>query len=96
LRATQSGIVQMARQVALPVVATRAGGLAESVIEGQTGLLCDPGDPYSLAKAIVAYFRDNMGPEISGKLRQSARADAPSQLCLLIESLGNSPVRTEA
>jgi len=37
---------------AAPVIATTAGGLAEQVIDGKTGLTASPGDPASLAQAI--------------------------------------------
>lgn len=37
---------------AAPVVATTAGGLAETVIEGVTGYTCPPGDPQALADAL--------------------------------------------
>jgi len=37
----------------LPVVSTRAGGIPEIVIDGRTGLLATPGDPESLAEALV-------------------------------------------
>jgi glycosyltransferase involved in cell wall biosynthesis len=37
---------------AAPVVATTAGGLAETVIDGSTGYSATPGDPPSLARAI--------------------------------------------
>ncbi len=35
-----------------PVVATRAGGLAELVVEGWSGYLAEPGDPADLAEAL--------------------------------------------
>ena len=35
-----------------PVVATRAGGLAELVVEGRSGYLAEPGDPAALAEAL--------------------------------------------
>ena len=35
-----------------PVVASRVGGLSEVVVDGETGILVQPGDPYSLAQAI--------------------------------------------
>ncbi|HET9317359.1 MAG TPA: glycosyltransferase family 4 protein, partial [Vicinamibacteria bacterium] len=38
----------------LPVVATRAGGIPDKVIEGQTGRLVEPGDVAALAGAIGA------------------------------------------
>jgi glycosyltransferase involved in cell wall biosynthesis len=37
----------------LPVVASRAGGLPEIVVDGKTGLLVEPDNPVSLADAIL-------------------------------------------
>jgi glycosyltransferase involved in cell wall biosynthesis len=37
---------------ALPVVAFRVGGIPEAVVDGETGLLCDPDDCETLARAI--------------------------------------------
>jgi glycosyltransferase involved in cell wall biosynthesis len=45
--------VLLAMAHALPVVASRAGGLAEIVNEGVTGWLVEPGSPKQLAEAIV-------------------------------------------
>ncbi len=36
----------------LPVVATRAGGIPDKVVEGETGLLLEPGDRAGLARAL--------------------------------------------
>jgi glycosyltransferase involved in cell wall biosynthesis len=36
-----------------PVVATRVGGMPESVRDGETGLLVPPSDPVALAAAII-------------------------------------------
>ncbi len=47
-----------AMAAALPVVATRAGGLPEAVADGETGLLCPPRDPAALATAITALLAD--------------------------------------
>jgi glycosyltransferase involved in cell wall biosynthesis len=38
----------------VPVVATRVGGLAETVIDGETGRTCPPRDPVALADAVAA------------------------------------------
>ena len=41
-----------AAATSLPVIAGREGGMPEAVVDGETGLLADPYDPASLAKAI--------------------------------------------
>jgi glycosyltransferase involved in cell wall biosynthesis len=41
-----------------PVVASRVGGLAESVLEGQTGLLVAPRDGRALADAVAKLIAD--------------------------------------
>lgn len=41
-----------AQAVGVPVVATAVGGLAETVVPGETGVRCEPGDPVSLADGI--------------------------------------------
>ncbi len=42
----------------LPVVATRVGALPEIVVEGETGLIVDPGDPAALAEAMKKVLAD--------------------------------------
>ena len=42
----------------LAVVGTRAGGIPESVVDGETGLLAPPGDAPALARAMAALLRD--------------------------------------
>lgn len=41
-----------------PVVATRGGALAETVVDGQTGFLAAPRDTEGLAEALLAYLDD--------------------------------------
>lgn len=41
-----------------PVVATRVGGLPETVVDGVTGVLVDPGDPGALSAAVDGLLRD--------------------------------------
>ena len=43
----------------LPVVATNVGGVAESVVDGETGLLVPPGDPDALAAALDRLLTDS-------------------------------------
>lgn len=42
----------------VPVVATRAGGIPEIVIDGKTGALCEIGDAANLARAVQARLED--------------------------------------
>jgi glycosyltransferase involved in cell wall biosynthesis len=47
-----------AMAMGLAVVGTRAGGIPEAVVDGETGLLVPPADPESLARAIVRLLKD--------------------------------------
>src|SRR5262249_3206875 len=53
---TQSGVTHVAYALGSPVIATRVGGLTETVREGETGLTCPPEDPDALAATIVRFF----------------------------------------
>lgn len=64
------GIVALEAMAAgTPVVVGRAGGFAEVVIHGETGLHAVPGDPHSLAGAVVAVLST---PKLAAKLRRRA------------------------
>ncbi|HLF32007.1 MAG TPA: glycosyltransferase family 4 protein [Xanthomonadales bacterium] len=47
-----------AMQAALPVIATRVGQLQYSIIDGETGLLCDVDDVNGLLQAVLSLIRD--------------------------------------
>ncbi len=47
-----------AMAAALPVVSTRIGGIPDLVEDGATGLLTEPGDVTSIAKAILRLLKD--------------------------------------
>jgi glycosyltransferase involved in cell wall biosynthesis len=53
-----------------PMVATRVGGLVDSVIDGETGILVAPGDPADLARGILKLLRD---PEAARELGRRGR-----------------------
>lgn len=51
-------ILLEAMMFAKPVVCCRAGGMPEVVIEGETGLLAEPGDPVSLEQCLARLIDD--------------------------------------
>jgi glycosyltransferase involved in cell wall biosynthesis len=57
------------------VVATRSGGLAEVVVNGETGTLVPPNDADALAAALVELLRDGARCDAMGALGR-ARAEA--------------------
>ncbi|MEO0741687.1 MAG: glycosyltransferase [Bacteroidota bacterium] len=72
--ATQSGVAQIAFHFARPVVTTDVGGLAETVPDGEAGLVVPPEDPAALAAALVRFFDDGLAePLAEGVRRERAR-----------------------
>src|SRR4029079_10837609 len=57
-----------AMAASLPVVATKVGGNAEVVLEGETGVLVPPESPKALACAILGVLRDSAGARRMGEL----------------------------
>ena len=51
----------------IPVVASRVGGLAEIVHDGETGLLVEPGDPSALAHALRELLIDPARRDVMGR-----------------------------
>ncbi|MET9781900.1 glycosyltransferase family 4 protein [Nocardiopsis alba] len=67
--ATASQNVWLAHEHGLPVVATRAGALADHVREGVDGLLCAPDDVADLARVLAEFYR----PGVPERLRAGVR-----------------------
>lgn len=57
--ATQSGVVAAAFANGRPVLATRVGGLADSVIDGVNGFLVPPGDSCELEQRASEFFQND-------------------------------------
>lgn len=68
--ATQSGVIQTAFSMGVPVVATNVGALKDSVIDGETGKLVPPCDVEALADAIFSLFNDK---ELQKRMRSCIR-----------------------
>ena len=56
--ATQSGVIPVAVDFNVPVVATNTGGLVEQLNNGNLGVFANPDDENSLVYAILKYIRD--------------------------------------
>jgi glycosyltransferase involved in cell wall biosynthesis len=63
-----------------PVITTNVGGLAEVVEDGRTGLVVPPEDPAALAAAVIRYFDEDLGPEFTDNIRDSASRFSWDQL----------------
>ena len=53
--ATQSGVAKVAYGFGTPVITTDVGGLAEEVIDGETGYVVSPHDPGAIAAAVERF-----------------------------------------
>ena len=66
------GIVPLeAMSMKRPVIGTRVGGIAESVADGETGLLVPPGDPEAIASAVRELRRS---PGLSERFGENGRS----------------------
>jgi glycosyltransferase involved in cell wall biosynthesis len=83
-------VVMEAMAMGVPVIVTRAGGVAEIVTDGVDGLMVPPGDAPALAEAVLALANDpQRGVELGAAGRRSvverfdARVGARKLLTLL-------------
>lgn len=74
-----SNAVLEAMASSCPVIATRAGGNAEAVRDGDTGLLVPPGDPAALAGAILILANDSV---LRGRMGAAGRRLADTDYSL--------------
>lgn len=70
LEATQSGVVPVAYQFEVPVIASDVGGLSEVVLEGQTGYLVPAGNPEAIADKIIRFYRGQKKREFQENIRK--------------------------
>src|SRR5919202_3490302 len=86
-----------------PVAASRADGIPELVVDGETGLLVPPDDPAALAEAVTALLAD---PDRRARMGCAARAQALARfesatiaaqtLALYQQALGRTEARQAA
>lgn len=66
--ATQSGVVQTAFSMNVPIIATNVGALPDAVSDGVTGMIVPPCNVLSLANSIVHLYQN---PEILKEMRRN-------------------------
>ena len=65
---TQSGVTHVSHALGVPVIATRVGGITETVKDGVTGLTCEPEDPAALATTIERFFAEGWREKMAGPI----------------------------
>ena len=60
LSATQSGVVQVANALGVPVLVSDVGGIPEVVEDGKTGIVVSADDPVAVAEGIDRFFNGEM------------------------------------
>lgn len=74
-----------------PVVAGRSGGVAEAVLDGETGLLTPPGDPDALARGVIRLLQDRALAQrlgAAGRARYETELNWPAFARRVLEAAG--------
>ncbi len=89
---SQSGAVQMAFGLGLPVIATRVGGLPEVIEEGKTGLLVPPQNHEKFADAIRHFYGAGLEPVMREEIsRREKRSSWQRLMEALLELIREGP-----
>jgi glycosyltransferase involved in cell wall biosynthesis len=95
LEATQSGVAQIALGFEKPVIATSVGGMAETIHDGQTGLIVPPADSAALSAAILRYFNQELEAPFTMAIRQEKESASWLPLVRLIEELAEPAIASQ-
>jgi len=89
IHVSQSAVVSLAFAFGMPIITTRIGGLPKVVMEGETGLLVDPGNAPDLAHAIIRYFTvAGLAQRLRENIQRRPRTEAEMSLRRAIEGFG--------
>lgn len=67
--ATQSGIVQVAVNFCMPVIASNVGGIGEVIEDGKTGFIVEKENPEKLAQAIIRFYNEDREKEFTDNMK---------------------------
>lgn len=87
LEATQSGVAQIAMGFEKPMIATSVGGMPETILDGQTGLIVPPADSDALSAALLRYFEEGLEAPFSHHIRANKESASWMPLVQMIEEL---------
>jgi glycosyltransferase involved in cell wall biosynthesis len=89
LSGSQSGVGMIALNYSLPVIATSIGGLAETITDGETGLIVPPADSTALAAAIERFFRQGLSETFCAAISRGRARLSWDALIQIIEETSN-------
>jgi glycosyltransferase involved in cell wall biosynthesis len=89
LSGSQSGVGMIALNYGIPIIATSIGGLAETVINGETGIIVPPADSSALAAAIERFFCEDLSKSFDAAMSKRRAALSWDALIRIIEEISN-------
>ncbi|RPH95943.1 glycosyltransferase [candidate division KSB1 bacterium] len=89
--ATQSGIIQVAYALDLPVITTNVGGLSEVVMDGVTGMVVPPENPAAIAAAVVKFYEQGGRNAFIENVRKESRRYSWDAMMETILNLAKRP-----
>jgi glycosyltransferase involved in cell wall biosynthesis len=84
---SQSAVIQVSYAHNTPVIASRAGGLADDVIDGKTGFLVEPKNEKALAEAIIRFYRQRKRAEFVKNVKKTKQKFSWAEYLRRLESL---------
>ena len=69
------------------MIATSVGGMGETIVDGQTGLIVPPADNDALSAAILRYFQEGLAEPFARNIRENKVLSSWMPLVRLIEDL---------
>jgi glycosyltransferase involved in cell wall biosynthesis len=89
LSGSQSGVGMIALNYGVPIIATSIGGLAETVADGETGLIVPPADSAALAIAIERFFSEGLSKRFRAAMSKTRAHLSWDALIRIIEETSN-------